>query len=160
MFRFRRDANGCVRNEAYLRRLLLMERKEIEEGLNTVESNHASIPERLQEFLELAGNAYFLYKSAFPEERRDLLKLITSNRVVDGKNVDFTLALPFSFVADRIENLNSSPNRDTPRTLTQLFDHLVKWFTDYGATEPGIRISSFIQVSRAARLEKGGDVAM
>jgi len=71
---------------------LLMERKVVEEQLATpVEP----VPARLQKFLELAGDAYLLYKTALPEEKRDFLKIVTSNRQASGKNVEITLAAPF-----------------------------------------------------------------
>jgi DNA invertase Pin-like site-specific DNA recombinase len=77
---------------------LLMERKQVEEQLATPVD---PVPARLSKFLELAGGAYLLYKSALPEEKRDLLKIVTSNRSVSGKSVDITLAAPFDQVANR-----------------------------------------------------------
>jgi DNA invertase Pin-like site-specific DNA recombinase len=104
---------------------LLMERKLVEEQLATpVEP----VPARLQKFLELAGDAYLLYKTALPEEKRDFLKIITSNRQASGRNVDITLAAPFDQVANRNKITYGAPYRDVPRTLDALLDNLTAWF--------------------------------
>jgi len=86
---------------------ILMERKQIEEQ---VAAPAESVPARLSKFLELAGDAYLLYKTALPEEKRDLLKIITSNRLVSRKDVDVTLAVPFDQVANRREIPYGSAN--------------------------------------------------
>jgi len=44
----------------------LAERKDLEEKLAQLRDGSRSVPDRLQEFLELAGSAYLLYKSALP----------------------------------------------------------------------------------------------
>jgi len=57
-----------------------------------------------------------------------LLKIVTSNRFVEGKNVELTLTLPFSLVANRFENVNGVPYRDRPRTMDRLVAKLWEWF--------------------------------
>jgi DNA invertase Pin-like site-specific DNA recombinase len=94
---------------------LLMERKGLEEKLAALTNEAKSVPDRLVEFLELAGDAYLQYKLGLPEEKRDLLTIATSNREVSAKNVDVTLAQPFCEVANRFEISNSAPERS--RTL-------------------------------------------
>ena len=88
---------------------LLMERKDSEEKLAQLKENSRSVPDRLSEFLELAGSAYLSYKMGFPEEKRDLLKIVTSNREVSGKSVDLRLSNPFNEVANRFKNSTDSP---------------------------------------------------
>jgi len=83
---------------------LLMERKDLEEKLAQTRDNSRSLPEQLAEFLELTGSAYLSYKMGIPEEKRNLLKIVTSNREVDAKNVDLKLFLPFNEVANRFQN--------------------------------------------------------
>lgn len=107
---------------------LLMDRKDLEEKLAQLKENSRSIPDQLAEFLELAGSAYLKYKMGLPEEKRDLLKIVTSNREVYGKNVDLRLSLPFSEVANRFQNTNGAPYRDIPRTWDRLIRKLVKFF--------------------------------
>jgi len=104
---------------------LLMERKLVEEQLATpVEP----VPARLQKFLELAGDAYLLYKTALAEEKRDFLKIVTSNRQASGRNVEITLAAPFDQVANRNKITYGAPYRDVPRTLDALLKKLIEWF--------------------------------
>lgn len=117
---------------------LLMERKDLEEKLAELKGNGGSIPDRLAEFLELAGSAYSSYKMGLPEEKRDFLKIITSNLGVYGKNVDLKLSLPFSEVANRFQNSNSAPYRDIPRTWDGLIKKLIKFFKE----NPAVRITN------------------
>jgi hypothetical protein len=78
--------------------------------------------------LELAGSAYLSYKMGFPEEKRDLLKIVTSNRQVSAKNADLKLAIPFNEVANRFQISNSAPYWDIPRTWDRLIKKLVNFF--------------------------------
>lgn len=107
---------------------LLLERKDLEEKIKELTADNQKLPDRLAVFLELAGTAYSLYKKGIPEEKRDLLKILTSNRVVDGKNVDFTLSAPFQDVANRFENSYGGPSGNIPRTLDRLVEKLTSWF--------------------------------
>jgi len=107
---------------------LLLERKDLEERLGELEVNSQSVPNRLTEFIELAGNAYLSYKLMQPEEKRDFLRIVTSNRQVDGKNVIITLSLPFDEVASRFKHTNGRPHRDIPRTWDRLLKKLMEYF--------------------------------
>ena len=49
------------------------------------------MPDILAEFLGLAGSVYLTYKMVLPEEKPDLLKIVTSNRLVDGENLVINL---------------------------------------------------------------------
>src|SRR5439155_13782364 len=66
---------------------LLLEIKGAEEKLREWKEETTSVPDRVAEFLELAGNVYLDYQMALPAEKRDLLKVVTSNRLVEAKNV-------------------------------------------------------------------------
>lgn len=103
---------------------LLMERKQIEEQLAMPSQ---PLPVRLSKFLERAKGAYLLYKSAIPAEKRDLLGNFTSNRSVDGKNIEITLAAPYDLIANRPTISYSAPYRGTPRTLDALLKKLTAW---------------------------------
>ncbi len=109
---------------------ILMEKKALEENLSSLKANLTKIPDKLSEFLELAGSLYSSYKNGIPEEKRDLLKIVTSNRVIDQKNVELMLNIPFAEVANRYKFSNSVPYRGIPRTeaLDRLFDRLVNHF--------------------------------
>lgn len=107
---------------------LLLDRKATEEKLTAMKAGTLSFPDWLEKNLEPAGAAYFLYKSALPDEKRDLVKITTSNRRVDGKKLDLTLAQPFHEIAKRFENTIGAPYRDRPRTLDRLLRKLQEWF--------------------------------
>jgi len=55
----------------------------IEENLAVLDAKTRSLPDQLLEFLELEGSACLCHKMVFPEEKRDLLKIATSNRALD-----------------------------------------------------------------------------
>lgn len=68
-----------------------------------------------------------LYQSAIPEEKRDLLMKVTSNRRASSQNVEITLAEPFRSIATRGDPKSSAPCWDIPRTISQLLGNLVKF---------------------------------
>jgi DNA invertase Pin-like site-specific DNA recombinase len=137
--------DGTVERDLFERRktALLMEQKDIEEQLAGLMANGQSVPDRLAEFLELAGSVCLQYKMALPEEKRDLLQIVTSNRGVEEKNVELTLALPFREVANRYQNSNGAPCRDVPRTLDRMLKHLWTFFE----SNPTLRIAMQSTVS-------------
>ncbi|MHB8522072.1 MAG: recombinase family protein [Limisphaerales bacterium] len=108
---------------------LLMERKSVEEQMAKLRQPGQAGPNRLAEFLELAGRADLLYQMGLADEKRDLVKIVTSNRRVAGKTPEFTLAPGFLEVAKRWENSNGAPYRDIPRTWDRLLDTLAKLST-------------------------------
>ena len=120
---------------------LLMERKDLEERVAALRDGGRSIPDRLAEFLELAGSAYLQYKLGLPEEKRDLLRIVTSNRQVAARKVELTLAEPFQTVANRFENSNGAPYRERPRTLDNLVQNLWAWFKE----NPTGRLASYLK---------------
>lgn len=119
--------DGLIDKETFEARkaVLLMERKSLEEKIGQPKS---LIANRIEKFLELAGDAYLLYEMALPSERRDLLRIVTSNRTVCAKKIEITLKTPFLEVANRQKNLNGSPRRDRHRTLDVLLRKLIAWF--------------------------------
>ena len=66
----------------------------------------------------------------YPECSR---KIITSNREIDGKNVELKLKFPFQEVSNYCNFANGSPHRDRPRKkIDELFDKLVEYFSSEG----------------------------
>ncbi|MDA2924536.1 recombinase family protein [Acidobacteria bacterium AH-259-L09] len=120
--------DGVIEKELFEERkkALLMERKSLEETLEDLVNGSRKVPDRLAEFLELAGSAYLKYKMGLPEEKRDLVRIVTSNRLLVDKSVVVKLAPPFSEVANRFQNSNGAPQRDIPRTWDRLIPILVK----------------------------------
>jgi DNA invertase Pin-like site-specific DNA recombinase len=117
---------------------LLLEQKDLENGLTDLQTGAPSLPDRLVEFLELAGSAYLTYNVGLPEEKRNLIEIVTSNREVAQKNVIVKLNLPFSEVATRFENSNGTPERDIPRT----WDRLILTLSDILSKQPDIAVTS------------------
>jgi hypothetical protein len=95
---------------------------------------------RLENFLELARTASLLYKEALPEEKRDLLKKLTSNLKAVAKNVDVELTISAQLIANRRKTVCSALERGVPRTLDVpqawdgILEQLLKHFVSETAT--------------------------
>ncbi len=105
---------------------LLMEQKILEENLNAFAQDTNRLPDRLTQFLELAENAQQSYELAFPEEKRDLIQILTSNRIIDGKQVTLEPSIPFAEVINRFKNDGCDLHRDIPRTWDRLLAVLTR----------------------------------
>lgn len=107
-----------IEKEDYERRKrsLLNERKELETSKRQLHRSGSQVARRIERFLERAGTAYPSYKSARAEEKRDLVKSVTSNRRVVGRKPIVELKTPFDVVAERPSITNGDPCRDRPRT--------------------------------------------
>lgn len=109
---------------------LLLEEKALEEKQNDLRTNSVAIPDRVADFLELAGKAYVSYKMGMDEEKRDLLKVVTSNRLIERKNVSVELKLPFQMLANRHSVSFGAPRPDRLRIrLDQIFTKLCEHFS-------------------------------
>lgn len=82
---------------------LLSERCLLDDNLRNLTNQASSVPDRLAAVLELASTAYLAYKLGLDEEKRQLIKIVTSNRSVDRKLPVFILASPFNEVANRFK---------------------------------------------------------
>jgi site-specific DNA recombinase len=103
---------------------LLFERRAIEDQLRDFKTNKKSIPDELQKFVELAGDAYSLYQTAIPEKKRRLLKIVTSNLTADQETLDFTYAIPFHEIANREHDADGRASKVVHRTLDALLASL------------------------------------
>jgi site-specific DNA recombinase len=104
---------------------LLAERTELEQRFAECRGGKVSPSGALENFLERADSAYLAYKRGLPEEKRDLLDSLTSNRAVSGKTPEIMLAFPFNEVANRIESSDGSPGRDIHRTSARLLSRIL-----------------------------------
>ena len=98
---------------------LFGERRGITVALESVHNNRA-IPEELERFVELAGNALLLYESALPDKKRRIVQTVSSNLIVREKTVDFAMRKPFAEIANRQVCLSGGPCKDLARTLDAL----------------------------------------
>jgi site-specific DNA recombinase len=104
---------------------LLFERKAVEDRIADFERNGVSVPDQLQKFIELAGDAYSLYQTAIVEKKRRLLKTLTSNFIAHEKTLDFAFSIPFTIVAERDRDACGGPSKAVHRTLDQLLESIV-----------------------------------
>ncbi len=122
--------DGTVEKEMYEERKtsLLFERRAIEDRLKDLKTGKTSIPDEVQKFLELAGDAYSLYKTPITGKKRRLLKTVTSNCSVDEENLDFAFAIPFREVAQRDKSIDGRASKVIHRTLDVLLKRLLAHF--------------------------------
>lgn len=99
---------------------LLQDQKTIEENLTNLRRADQAGPSRLEKFLELAGSASLSHELALPDEKRELVNILTSNRQVAGKNVALEPSLPFREIVNRFENSSCPQERAIPRTWDRL----------------------------------------
>jgi site-specific DNA recombinase len=105
----------------------LMEQREIEDQLERLDHKEQDITNHVLKILELGSSAYLQYKTGFPDEKRELLQTLTSNRLVHGKTLEFTLSFPFREVANRHKYSHGGPQRYGPRTLMKLLKKLTTY---------------------------------
>lgn len=104
---------------------LELKRREIEQRLSDIDQETATKLNSLQQFLELAGNAYLLHKNASPEKKRELVENLTSNRTVNQKSVDFKLCPAALELAGRPSGLDGGPTKATARKASKLLRRLM-----------------------------------
>ncbi len=103
---------------------LLMDQRAVEANLANLVQNGNASPTQLENFLELAGSAGLSHASALPEERRELVKIFTSNRLVDGKTLEFQPSLPFQEIVKRPQLAYCDQQQAIPRTWDRILDTL------------------------------------
>lgn len=80
---------------------LLMEQREIESRLLELKKQKRSLPDKIAEFLSLIEKTVVVYEMGTPEQRKQLLELVTLSRVVDKKKLDLTLSHVFELLSNR-----------------------------------------------------------
>lgn len=122
--------DGVLDREVYLEKKngLLKEEMAVGERLQRLEQDGERILAQVEKFLELVNSAYESYKLATVEERRDLVRMLTSNLEVERKNLIVKLNYPFEIVVDRLKVIDGGPQRDVTRTLSALLSQLCDYF--------------------------------
>lgn len=108
------------------KRQLDLEKVNLQTDIARLESEETAKASYIKKFLELAGNAQLSYELATPEEKRELLQILTSNCLVAGKCVVVEPSLPFREIAKRAESSSCDPKRDTSRMCDSIIEHLSK----------------------------------
>ena len=65
---------------------------------------------------------------AFPEKKRRMLKLITSNLSADQDSLYFAYAVPFDLIATQRNDIDGGPSKVVHRTLDALLMQLLTHF--------------------------------
>jgi len=122
--------DGSVDKEVYLEKKnrLIFEEQAAKEQLTSLDEVGQQAIHKVEQFLELANNAYSTYEMATVEERRDFVKIVSSNLVVMGKSVSIKLHFPFQVIVDREAVPSGGPQRDVDRTLLALLGQLREYF--------------------------------
>ena len=114
--------DGDIEKETYLKKkeALLNQRADVREHLNDIRDDKSVIRDNVKNFLELAERATVTYDIALPQEKREMIGLVTSNRTVDRKNVVVSHLRPFEIIASREKITYGDPLRDVPRTHARM----------------------------------------
>jgi len=138
--------------------MVLAERQEVEASLLGGNTKERPASERLAIFLELAENAYLAYKHGDAGEKRELLRIVTSNRQVEGKTLAISLVSPFQQVADRLNDANGRARRYSPRIWDALLASLSKWLMK-GPEVEKILVAALKKDNKLTDSRKGWKVA-
>lgn len=106
------------------KRGLLLDRKSVEDNLTNLTQEKRPLADKLENFLELADTAWLSYQLASPEEKRDMVRILTSNRTVQEKKLDLEPSIAFREISNRSKNTDGCPYRAVPRTFDRILKHL------------------------------------
>lgn len=103
---------GILERELFTERkeAILLEEKELQEKLNNLENLTNDGLARVEEFLELAKSLQQSYELATPEQKRRLLRKLTSNLAVMDKKVDITLQPETEMLMSRLRTDCGAPH--------------------------------------------------
>ena len=100
---------------------LLIELKNSTKARDKIVQGKEGILQTANNFLELVKSLTGSYKIGISEEKRQLVEIVTSNFVAQGKNLVITMRKPFSDLAERHFLLSGDPQRGKPRQMEQQF---------------------------------------
>ncbi len=113
--------DGSIDKEIYDERKaeLLFDRRKMQDQKLILKRDPQQRVEAVVRVLELASSAWLTYESGNTEERREILKLTTSNFRVSPESVAVEMSHPISVIEKRKTSLCSGPYRGIPRTADQ-----------------------------------------
>ena len=100
------------------RKNLLIKIQGLSEEIKSLDESKNTTLEKIEIFLELCKSPINIYKSGIFEEKRELIENITSNLLVDGKKIYFSMLSPYNELGKRDIFLSSVHNQDKHRILT------------------------------------------
>lgn len=98
---------------------LLLKQKSLEEERGRIQAGNRAVAQGIEKYLELAKTLSFSYGMANSNEKRSLIKAITSNLSLDGKNVVVELRSPFRELSQLDLVRSGGPVRGEPRTRAE-----------------------------------------
>ena len=108
---------------------LLLEEKGLQEKIANLLNPDRDGLARVEEFLELLKSAKQSYEMAIGEQKRRLVKKLTSNLSATHKNVDVELTPEALLFANRSRITSSAPHTGARRTLGAILDQLLLRFS-------------------------------
>lgn len=132
--------DGTIEKEIFEQRKtgLLMERREIEDQIQDLKDGSPLLAQKLDRLLELLKSAYSLYFHGLPEERREAILDVCSNRTLCEKNLEITLAVPYDQVVECRKNTSGGPSRANTRTWDKLAEFIFN-FARKAAGQQGVK---------------------
>lgn len=94
---------------------ILFEIQDINQRRAKISGEKDSIFKKAKDYIELAKSLRKSYLNGNMEDKRDLLKIITSNFTINQKNLMFTIKSPFAEIANRYNFSECAPSRDIAR---------------------------------------------
>ena len=108
-----------IEKDIYLNRKasVLSEMKKIEEEMANLDNPRDSDVHRVTEKLELLKSLYLSYIKGSNDQKRNTVKMVSSNRMISGKNVLIELKSPFKELSELLKDQNGCPSRTEVRRL-------------------------------------------
>lgn len=98
------------------KRLLFLDRTEVQEELDRLTSGEHPVTTRAKQFLELVRRLSQAENLMLPQEKLDLLKSATSNLQMDRDFLSVSWKIPFNVLTDRSKTTCGGPYRTVRRT--------------------------------------------
>ena len=106
---------------------LLMERRGVEDRIQDLRNGSPDLPKKLNRLLELLKSPYLQYLSGSPDEKKELIQNVCSNRTLAEKTLEISYALPFDQVALCLKNTAGAPSRHNARMCDRLAEFLFQF---------------------------------
>ncbi|MBL7789369.1 MAG: recombinase family protein [Chitinophagales bacterium] len=108
--------DGTIDQETYQkeRNNILTEIQLLDEQEVNISAQSGTYHEEVLKILEQAKTPYYIYENAIIEDKREMLKYITSNLVLEGKKLVFTMVSPFLELSNRSIFSLCGHTQDTP----------------------------------------------
>lgn len=148
--------DGVFDRETYIQKKnqLLIEERELKEKQSNLRANSDEAAKKLDVFLELVNSAYLSYKSGTHEQRRELVKTIFSNCVIEDKNVIVKPYFPYQLMAERQSFTSGSPRKEAVRTLQKLIEKLCKFFDDWDTSKMSQEFINYFTLKKPKKIIK------